>query len=270
MYASSSGYQHPGFQQTAPAGIQQEFLQLKADNREQIDKVKAKARREKESRTALKREVRETRQQLQQLIRETKAKEAADVAAAGAAAAAAAAAAGASAAVVAAAAAAAEDEADDAVLTERGPPPAEFLELQQKLVQLERRLEENESHRAADVAQVYAAASTQFSATMQEQGRMNLEISRELVAQGDRGSERASIQTTAAVGNMSRDFTEHLAQQAERARQHQKEIMEIHLQIARENRAAAELQSNTTTSALTGWNRGLDSFQKHQSMVIIS
>jgi hypothetical protein len=213
--------------------------------------------------------VRETRQQLQQLIRETKAKEAADVAAAGAAAAAAAAAAGASAAVVAAAAAAAEDEAD-AVSTERGPPPAEFLELQQKLVQLERRLEENESHRAADVAQVYAAASTQFSATLQEQGRMNLELSRELVAQGDRGAERSSNQTTATLGNMSKEFTAHLAQEAERTRQHQKESLEIQLQIARENRVAAELHSNTTTSALTGWNRGLDSFQKHQSMVRIS
>jgi hypothetical protein len=69
---------------------------------------------------------------------------------------------------------------------------------------------------------------------------------------------------------MSKEFTAHLAQEAEWARRHQKEIMEIQLQIARENRVAAELQSNNTTSALTGWNRSLDSFQKHQSLVCIS
>jgi hypothetical protein len=61
-----------------------------------------------------------------------------------------------------------------------------------------------------------------FLHTLQEQGLLNHELYRELVAQEDRGSERASNQTTAAVGIMSRDFKEH-----------QKEIMVIQLQIAR-------------------------------------
>jgi hypothetical protein len=158
--------------------------------------------------------------------------------------------------------------------------PAEFLELNRKIQELEKQLNDKESRRGPEAAELFAAASAKQAEFLEQQVRVNAAAVNEVVKMGLEGNAATAERNSAAFGNIQTAFQQHLAaegekqrlhdlQIAETQRLHDLQIAEFHRKIAEDARIAAEKNSEVFLAALGGFNRAIVESNRLQQAVSI-
>jgi hypothetical protein len=151
-----------------------------------------------------------------------------------------------------------EESAAAGAASEIAIDPAEFLDLQRKLQELEKQVKDNESRRGSGAPEF-----------LEQQVQVHVTAVKEIVTMGVQGNAAIADRNSATLESVSKAFIDHLAAENEKKRLHELQIAEYHRKTAEDAKIAAERNSEIVAQALSGWTKRLENSQRQQAAVRI-